>query len=271
MKIFYKILLVTLFASAFVSCTLDVQDEFDFKPEIVDNDPFENQTAWQFIEARTSNSLLDARGRRTLNQINGENLDYMAAAIRRVGYEALYNQTANPNRTYFLLNNNAFTGGSPRDVGRITTGRNAPTRANVDDYFANFTDEQLNRLKAVLRYHIVDQFVDQIELFPTREVNKLFPTLLRRVDVDAAGMATLSQLPSQISILRDIRLRLILNRQDALLPDTAIGPGLNETVRVHNFVFNNGIGHFINDTVRFQDYALYSDIDLDELDELDEL
>ena len=268
MKIFFRTLIVTLCASAFVSCTLDVQDEFDFKPAIVDVDPFENQTAWQFIQDRTSNSLLDDRGRRSLNRINGENLDYMAAAIRRVGYEELYNQTANPNRTYFLLNNNAFTGGSPRDIGRITTGRNAPTTANVDDYFANFNEEQLNRLKAILRYHIVDQFVDQIELFPTREINKLFPTLLRRVNENTL---TLSNLPSQISILRDIRLRLLLNRQDSPLPPSALGQNFNETVRVHNFLFNNGIGHFLNDTVRFQDYALYTDIDLDELDPLEEL
>lgn len=266
MKIFFKTLIITVFASCLASCTLDVQDEFKFDPQIVDQDPFENQTAWQFIQARTSNSLLDNRGRRALNGINGENLDYMAAAIRRVGFEDLYNQTANPRRTYLLLNNNAFTGGNVnRDIGRVVTGRNAPTIANVDEYFENITDEeQLNRLRAILKYHIIDDFVDQVEAFPTREVNRVFPTLLNRLNLDASGAPlSISNQPSDISVVRDIRLRLRLNRQDAPLPASALGQGFDEAIRVHNFVFNNGIGHFINDTVRFQQYSLYSNFNVE--------
>ena len=39
--------------------------------------------------------------------------------------------------------------------------------------------------------------------------------------------------------------------------------GWNENIRRHNYVFNNGVGHFLQEAVRFQPYVFYSNLPLD--------
>ncbi|MGB3150491.1 MAG: hypothetical protein WBB27_07480, partial [Maribacter sp.] len=56
----------------------------------------------------------------------------------------------------------------------------------------------------------------------------------------------------KIILRRDFRLFIDVNRSPAPLPSTATSQ--NERLRNYNYVFNNGIGHSLNDPVRNQPY-----------------
>lgn len=266
-------MLVTCFVTAFSSCTLDVQDNFDFKGDVfINEDPFENMTAWEFIQTRRSSAIRDSQGRfrlvsnRAVLGATGDELDFMTAAIKKVGFESLYNQTATTGRTYLLLNNNCFTGNTERDIIRSIRGAQLADNSTVnpDNYFDNWTPEQLNQLKAILKYHIVTDYVAQIPTIPTFGVNILFKTLLPKVDTDVAVPVLKTEM-SDIAFYRnpDSRTTLVINDVTSPLPATANTLAFNENVRRHNYVFNNGIGHFLQEMVRYQPYSLYSNLTID--------
>lgn len=270
MKTYIKIILAICFITAFSSCTLGVQENFDFQGEVYsDVDPFKDMTAWDYIQTRKSNSIRDAQGRFKLVSntsvygASGDELDLFIAAIKKVGFESYFNQTVTTERTYLMLNNNAFTGNNDRDVVKAVTGSQLADNStiNPDTYFDNWTPAQLNLLKAILKYHIVSSFVAQKPTIPTFGVNVLFKTLLPKVNVDSNGAAlNLSNDMSDIAFYRnpDARTTLIVNDPSSPLPTTANTLSWNETVRRHNYVFNNGIGHYLNEMVRYQPYELYT-------------
>ncbi|AUS06272.1 hypothetical protein C1A40_12815 [Tamlana carrageenivorans] len=259
MKIYIKSLVIVGLLFVLSSCTLDVQEQFNFKPENTYADPFENLTAWEYIQSRTTTDIADDLNRKVLNQ---EELDFMIAAIKHVGFEDLYSQTAT-RRTYFLLNNNAFTGGNAdRDIIRAVTGTTqAPTaRVNADSLMATITEPyQINRLKAILKYHIVEEEVQQVPKITIFDKDFIFNTLLPQVNIDAAtGQPSgLSSELAPMALRRDIEWEMEANNLSAPLIDTAIQPGFNEKIRSHNYVFNNGVGHYLNDTVRYYPYPFY--------------
>ncbi|WP_217639596.1 hypothetical protein [Algibacter pectinivorans] len=250
----------------FYSCTLEPQDSFDFKPENTFGDPFANMTAWEYIQTRTTNAIVDDENRKVPD---AEELDFMIAAIKHVGYQELYNQTTTRERTYFLLNNNAFTGNNPdRDIIRAITGRTQGTlsRVNADSLMATITEPaQINKLKAILKYHIIDEEVAQVPKITIFEKDFIFTTLLPTVNVDATtGEAIgLSNTKAEIAIRRDIEWEMEVNNVNAPLISTAVEPGFNERVRAHNYVFSNGIGHYLNDTARYQPFGLYENLSVD--------
>lgn len=264
MKIYLKIIGVALIAVIFNSCTLELQEPFDFQPENTFADPFQNMTAWEHIQTRTSGGLVDDQGRKRLD---GEELDYMIAAIKRVGYEDLYNQTSTE-RTYLLLNNNAFTGGNrDRDILRVITGRtqSPAARVDADEVMAAITsEEQLNMLKAVLKYHIVTEKVAQVPKLTIFDKNFVFKTILPALTLDVNGLPTgLSNSSTEIVFRRNIEWKMEVNPISSPLISTAVGPGFNEKVRSHNYVFNNGIGHYLNDPVRYHPIPFYENYNVD--------
>ena len=97
----------------------------------------------------------------------------------------------------------------------------------------------LETLKTVLQYHIVTTYVAQVPTLFEFDVNYIFQTLIP----GDAGV---------IVMRRDNRYRIDINRAPAPLPSTATSQW--ERVRNHNYVFSNGIGHFLNDPVRNQPY-----------------
>jgi hypothetical protein len=215
---------------AFTSC-LGLQENFDFQPEIDANDPFADGTAWDYIQ---SANALNEEG-----NLDGEQFNYLAAAIKKAGMEDEYNQTSTTDRTYLLLNNNAFTGGG--DVIGIVTGSDTigvnatpeETMERVD------TPEKLERLRTLLKYHIVTTYIAQVPTLEIYDVDYLFQTLIPGED----GL---------IAFRRDFTWRIDINREPAPLPATALSQW--ERVRNHNYIFNNGIGHHIADPVRNQPY-----------------
>ena len=275
MKTYLKIILATFMVATLSSCSLDVQEQFKFEGELyTEEDPFTNMTAWEYIQTRVAKTPRDADNKFKLQSntnrlgFSGDELDLMIAAIKRVGYEDLYNQTATSGRTYLLLNNNAFTGNnSTRDIVRAITGSQLPNNATLgpETYFDDWTPEQLNQLKAILRYHIVTHYVDQ-DTVPTANVFVQFETLLPKVNTDALGVpVSLSNENAEISFTRDgdARYTLRVNHIGSPLPETANTANNNENVRRHNYVFNNGVGHYLQEPVRYQPYSLYTNLPLD--------
>jgi hypothetical protein len=273
MKTHLKIIFTSFIAVILGSCSLELQESFEFEPEVfTQGDPFKNLTAWEFIQTKITernenNEFLLKSNTSVLNQ-SGDNLDFFVAAIKAVGYEEFYNQTSTSNRTYFLLNNNAFTGNNPRDIVRMITGAQladgsaAGRLVNPDNVFINWTPAQLNQLKAVLRYNMVNEYVDQ-NTVPTSFVHILRKTLLPEANLDLTGTpVSLSNNPTDIAFFRDgdSRQTLRINRLGAPLPSTATETAWDENVRRHNYVFKNGVGHFLQEIVRFQPYNLYNNL-----------
>ena len=215
---------------AFASC-LPVQENFDFQPEVDAEDPFGDGTAWDFIQS--ANKLTED------GKIDGEQFNYLAAAIKKADMVNEFNQTATSDRTYLLLNNNAFTGRG--DVIQLATGSDTiGVNATAEETMERVdTPEKVERLRTILKYHIIDAYVDQVPTLEERETWYLFQTLIPGED----GL---------IALKRDHIWRIAINLDGAPLPATATSQG--ERVRNHNYIFNNGIGHHLADPVRNKPY-----------------
>lgn len=210
----------------FSACDLELQKGFDFVPEIDATDPYAEMTAWEFIQTRNN--------RNDDGSLNGEELDYMIAAIERAGMVEEYNGLGT-DRTYLLLNNNAFTGNG--DIIQLVTG--SPSVAEGETPADVMARADVDVLKRILQYHIVTTYVAQIPTLFEFDVNYIFQTLIPGED-------------GVIVMRRDNRYRIDINRAPAPLPSTATSQW--ERVRLHNYVFVNGIGHFIADPVRNKPY-----------------
>ncbi len=214
----------------FVGCDLDLQERFVFEPDVDLSDPFDQLTAWEFFNLPKVNALNED------GELIGDHYNYMAAAIQAAGMVDEYN-TPNSSRTYLMLNNNAFTGGGDvialitgsEEVGEGETPAEVMARADIDV------------LRLILQYHIITTYITQNDPLVEFNVNYEFQTL---IPGDAG----------KIVLRRDDRLRVDVNRTPAPLPSTATGGGNNERIRNYNYVFNNGIGHSLNDPVRNQPY-----------------
>lgn len=215
---------------AFASC-LPLQETYDFEPEVDAEDPYANGTAWDFIQSATQ---FNDEG-----NLVGEHFNYLEAAIKKADMVEEFNQTATSDRTYLLLNNNAFTGGG--DVIEIVTGSATVEDGATPEQTMEGVDtpEKLEKLKTVLKYHIIETYVDQVPTLEEFDVWYLFQTMIPGED----GLIALS---------RDFTWRIQINKDGAPLPATATSQG--EQVRNHNYIFNNGIGHHLADPVRNQPY-----------------
>lgn len=227
-----RFLLLTGFILLLSSCDLELQEGYSFSPDVDLTDPYANLTAWEFINTQTA---LNDEG-----NLDGEAFNYLIEAIKRAGFEDEYNNNNIIDRTYLLLNNNAFTGGGDiielvtgsEEVGEDETPAEIMARADVDV------------LRLILQYHIVTTYVDQIPTLFEYDEWYLFQTLISGED----GI---------IGLLRDNRYRISINgtRNDRVpspLPSSAFSQF--EEVRLHNYVFSNGIGHVIADPVRNAPY-----------------
>lgn len=238
MKIYIKVLITLCVGFMFTSCELGLQDTYDFKTSAVTVEPYAEMTAWEFIQTQTG---LDEDG-----ELSFEQLHYMIAAIEKAGMEDLYNQTSTTDRTYLILNNAAFTGG--KSVIRTVTGLSsadllvARETETPEQIFERVdTPEKMEKLKTILSYHIVDAYVAQVPTLAVDETAYIFQTLIPGPD-------------GEISFKRDFDWDVEINSRISPLPRTAFQGGWNERVRSHNYVFNNGLGHILNEPVRNKPY-----------------
>lgn len=203
--------LSVLFATLFfvTSCDLPVQPKFEFESEIGELVTFEDQTVLEWMRSDAS-----------IGANNNANFDIMVSAIEATGLEDEYN-APNDRRTFLMLNNEAFTAN-----GEIFAVLGVSAVEDLDA-------DGLERLRTILRYHIIDAYVDQgPEALPVLLVHYFFQTLIPGEE-------------GVISANRDERFRMNINRADGL-PGNARGT----QVRQHNYVFSNGVGHHIRDYVR---------------------
>tara|TARA_R110002033_G_scaffold15675_10_gene44055 strand:+ start:905 stop:1633 length:729 start_codon:yes stop_codon:yes gene_type:complete len=236
----FKMILAICVGFMLTSCDLELQDTFDFVPEVDLTDPFANMTAWEYIQTRTA---LNDEG-----NLSGEELNYMIAAIKKAGFEEYYNQTADTTRTYLLLNNNAFTGGG--DVINMVTGSATVADGETPEQVMERVDtpEKLHVLRKILSYHIVDEYVAQVPTLPVTNTTVYFQTLLNTYD------PSIPEEDGVIGMYRRERWEIRINYRPSILPNTGTDNSWREQVRNHNYVFNNGIGHYLNDPVRNRPY-----------------
>tara|TARA_R110002033_G_C3896011_1_gene239440 strand:+ start:5160 stop:5906 length:747 start_codon:yes stop_codon:yes gene_type:complete len=248
MKKQIKYLLVFIALAFTFSCDLPLQDTYDFDPELTIVDPYADGTAWDFF-----NSPNALRVRESDGALLGDSYNYLVAAIEKAGFVDLYNQTDNADRTYLMLNNNAFRGGG--DVIQLVTGSSSEdvtviengvpvTRPGTPAEVMERVDtpEELEVLRTILRYHIVDAYMAIIPQLAETNTQYIFQTL-----IPGEG--------GQIAFLRDDRYRTDINDdRRAPLPFPSSATGQRERIRNQNYIFNNGIGHSINDPVRYFPY-----------------
>lgn len=212
------------------SCDMPVQERFVFEPDVDLTDPFDQLTAWEFFNLPRVNEL-DEDG-----ELIGDNYNYLVAAIEAAGMVSEYN-SPNSGRTYLMLNNNAFI--DRGDVIQLVTGSADVAEGETPAQVMARADVDVLRL--ILQYHIITTYITQNDPLVEFNVNYEFQTLI-------PGEA------GKMILRRDDRLRIDVNRSPADLPNTATGGGNNERLRNYNYVFNNGIGHSINDPVRNEPY-----------------
>lgn len=198
------------------SCDLPVQPKFEFVSEIGELPTFEDQTVLEWMRSPASLGVND-----------NANFDIMVRAIEIAGMEEEYNDPSD-RRTFFMLNNQAFTANN-RIYGLLRV-------TSLDSLDAGGID----RLRNILRYHIIDEYVDQgPEALPVLLTNYTFQSLLPGAE-------------GQIIVHRDERFRMFINKEP-LLNELAAGlPSVarRTDVRNHNYIFSNGVGHHLRDYAR---------------------
>lgn len=220
-KSILPLLPICFFAFLF-SCDLQLQESFEFEPELGELETFEDMTAWEWVQTRTTPE--DAE------ELDGEEFDYMIEAIQVAGLVEEYNGPTE-DRTFLMLDNFAFTGA--RDIIDVITPDSVSDNTGTDNPSEDFENADVERLRELLRYHIVDAYVEQVPTLFEHGVNYQFQTLV----ADSATGAIFFQ--------RDEQYRITIN--DAIqLPTAAI----STRVRAHNYVYGNGIGHVLNNYVR---------------------
>jgi uncharacterized surface protein with fasciclin (FAS1) repeats len=204
-----RFLTAGLLLAVTAGCDLKLQKEFEFKPEAVVAGTVKHLTAWEWLQTQTTPI--------GTTPVNTEKFDYMIQAIQVAGMEAEYSGTY-PNRTFLLLNNTAFT--QLNGILQVITGSRTGNLATL-------TSANLERLKKVLRYHIVTTYIDQIPTLYTFGTEYFFQTLVEGPN-------------GQISFRRDERYNITINGS-AQLPSTK----KSTTVYRYNYVFKYGIAHLM--------------------------
>ncbi|PQB08939.1 hypothetical protein BST83_00860 [Polaribacter filamentus] len=208
-------------------CDLELNPSYEFDTTQNLEDPFDEITAWEWIQTRTA---LNDEG-----NFSGDEMNYFIEAIKAAGMVDEYNQMDTTDRTYLLLSNNAFTGGG--DIIQLVTGsRNVPDGETPAETMAR---ANLDKLRTILKYHIVTTYVNQVPVLFQAELDYVFQTLIPGDD-------------GRIAFWRDARYNVTINRNSAPLPSSATSQ--NERISRYNYIFNNGIGHVINDPVRNKPY-----------------
>ena len=203
-------LLIVLGLCLLASCNLKLQEPFEFVPEVPILTTFQDQTAWDWVQKEKTPD--------TAKVFTTTKFDYLIEAVKLTGLEAEYSKAGN-NRTFILLNNTAFTGTGK--ILQLITG-------SATGKLATITDANKARLANLLKYHLIDAYVDQVKAVPIFGAQYEFKTL---------GTA-----PNNIiTVSRNERYSLTLN-SSANLPTTKRTFG----VLRHNYIFGNGIGHIVD-------------------------
>lgn len=214
-------ILATLFIMMFLaSCDLELQTPFKFDSSIETPETFGDKTALQWMKDE--------------KEASGE-YAYILEAIELTGMEEEY-LSSTIRKTLFLIRDEGFTA----NKGILRREFGIP-KDDVDTYdleqFRNLISDDLNKnkLKNILRYHIINTYVDQskdeIEFADTAYT---FTT--------TSGDKSNNTIEISKSWELDMSLNFYKN------PDTAYKQGIKQ----HNYVFSNGstVAHIIDGYAR---------------------
>ena len=196
------------------SCDLELQTVPEFTPEKVEIVTFKEQTVWDWLQTKNTPAGTAA---------NSGNFDSLNKAIVLAGMEVEF-QSTNPDRTFLLLNNNAWIGTAVGKINRDLTGATGRGMNQIP----------VAKLKALLQYHIIDAYVDQREALPSFAEIYMFQSLI-------PGET------GRISAARNDRYSITIN-SSPLIP-TSTKRSVN--VFRHNYVFKYGIMHQLDAYARY--------------------
>ena len=203
-------LLITIGLCLLMGCNLKLQEPFEFVPETPTLTTFKDQSAWDWVQKERTPD--------TAKIFASNKFDYLIEAVKLTGLEGEYSK-AGGSRTFLLLNNTAFAGTGK--ILQLITG-------SATGKLTPITDANKVRLTNLLKYHIIDAYVDQVIAVPIFGTQYEFNTL---------GTA-----PNSImTVSRNERYSLTIN-SSANLPTTKRTFG----VLRHNYIFGNGIGHIVD-------------------------
>jgi hypothetical protein len=221
MKKYFKnlgyLMVLSVLITLVSSCEkLPVQEKFVFNPEVKVLTPFKDLTAMQFLE-------LDP----------GKEFHYMRQIIHLAGMESYYSADVK-DRTYFLLRDTAFIEGYPKRNRNTYSGliKDLTGKSNGD-----LTKVDTARLIKLLKYHILDQYVDQgPAILKKKQTYYLFHSLLPGDD-------------GRVYIKRNEFLQFTIN-QTGDLPNSKMFTNEVE----HGYIFKNGIGHLLGQYIRVKPF-----------------
>ncbi|MBB3696629.1 fasciclin domain-containing protein [Flammeovirga yaeyamensis] len=220
-KISNIFLLIGLVAVS-VSCDLQLQKEWKYVPEPAGNKPT-GMTAMEWITMINADT--------TYNDANGDpEFKYLLEAINHTGLSELYSDESN-NRTFFILRNSAFVG-SNQLISDMTGSPSTP-----------IAEIEVERLTKALKYHIVSEELSQ-ETIPKNDFFFYYQTLVEGEEGEIEIHKRLFNQQMRINTKID---RVGSGDTPTNMPSTSKGRGVD----LHNYIFNNGIGHQINGYVRY--------------------
>lgn len=156
-KILYTFLTLCLFT--IYSCDLTLQEPYDFKQEVPVILDFTNLTAYEWLKTNLSPLGLATP--------EAAKFDYMVDAIDLTGMQDVFNAVGSNSRTFLLMQNSAFLGAN-NIISLVRPGKTT----------GSLNDSNLVRLKAILQYHVIDAYVDQIKALPEEDKDYFLQTLL---------------------------------------------------------------------------------------------
>lgn len=204
-----RLVVLLIFAMLISSCDLRLQQKIPFSPETPALPTFKDQTAWDWVQSNPKGDFI-----------------YMQQAINVTGLQNIYSQL-DSQITYLLLKDVAFT--QTNGILQVITGS---TRGNLATLNANNTQ----RLKNLLMYHVINQYVDQ------------GPDNLKVLSKDYFFQSLLPGPTGIISINRQPNFYMVFN-QSPTLPITKKGT-TNGTQTLHNYILKNGVAHLLPTYIR---------------------
>lgn len=221
---------ILFFSFLTLGCNLGIQDSYNFVPSYESAHTFGEQTAWEWLSAPPNNE----------DKATNEELNYMKASIELTGLIDLYNNKS-AKRTFFMITDAGFDG----VLNELSIQYSLEQLQDKNDILT----KDIVKLRNILKYHIIDTYIDQGE----DEIT----------GIDASYyFDTLSEDPNNgtIEISKAWYLDIIINTTD-------VANRRKVVVDKHNFVFSNGntIAHMINSYARrdaFSSLTLYDGIEI---------
>lgn len=220
-----NIVIAAIATFALFSCDLELQKEWEYVPEPFGNRPL-GMTALEWMQMINSDTRYQ--------DVNGlAEFDFLLQAIERTGLEELY-LGQDTTKTYLLLRNSAWNGNNQL-IQNMAGNRNYPL-----DSISN------ERLEQVLKYHIIDEYLSQ-PVIPKNDFFLYYQTLV-------SGDSGLIEINKRL-FDQSIRINTSIARIGSpSTPSNMPSASRGTVVNLHNFIFTNGIGHQLNNYVRYQPF-----------------